>query len=208
MKSPLPYSRRSFFALAAPVLALAFAPFANAQETSVLRPRIEAALNSIQTQKGRFIQIDTVSGLGLQGEFSISRPGRLRFEYDQKPELLIADGSHLARINTRTGGTNLVRLDSTPLRVLLVEVVDLTNGVTITSMEQTPDSLFVTLYQTGKRNQGLLTIFLDLDTYELRGWKIEENDGGITTVILQETQRDVYIDPNTYEIPESGLSND
>ena len=178
-----------------------FASSAWAQQVSILRPRIEAALGSITTQAGGFIQIDTVSGSGQLGKFWIQRPGKLRFEYESRPELLVADGRHIARVNTRTGSVSRVRINATPLRVILSDQVDLTNGVTITSMEQTPDSLFVTFYESGKRDQGLLTIFLDVNTYELRGWKIDENDGNITTVILQDTVSGGSIDQDAFIIP-------
>lgn len=194
--------RRAFMASAAGLGLAALLPAGSfAQQVSVLRPRIEAALNSIRTQKGRFVQIDTSSGYGLEGDIYLSRPGRFRFEYDSGDRLLIADGTHVARVNTRNGNVSRTRLRATPLRIILAETVDLTDGVTITTMEQTPDSLFVTLYENGKRDQGLLTVFLDVNTFELRGWKIEENDGNITTVILQNVENDVYINPNLYEIP-------
>jgi len=174
---------------------------AYAQQVSILRPRIEAALRGITTQQGSFLQIDTNSGSGQAGQFWIQRPGKLRFEYQSRPELLVADGRHVARVNTRTGSVSRVRINATPLRVILSDEVDLTDGVTITSMEQTPDSLFITFYETGKRDQGLLTIFLDVNTYELRGWKIDENDGNVTTVILQDTVSGTAIDQDAFVIP-------
>lgn len=202
MTKQINLTRRTTLGLGLAALAgLGLPQAALAQQFSVLRPRIEAAINSISKQKGRFLQIDTTTGYGLQGDFYISRPGKLRFEYDTRPQLMIADGRHVARVNTRTGTVTRTRLRSTPLRIILSDDADLTDGVTVTKMEQTPDSLFVTLYENGKRNQGLLTVFLDVNTYELRGWKIEESDGNNTTVILQETQSDVYINPNKFNIP-------
>ena len=171
------------------------------QQISVLRPRIEEAIRSISTQSGNFIQIDATSGYGEAGSFHISRPGLLRFEYNERPETLIADGTHVARVNRQNGSVSRVRLRATPLRIILSEDVDLTNGVTITTMEQTPDSLFVTMYETGKRDQGLITVFLDVNTYDLRGWKIDESDGNITTVILQDTQSGLPLDQSLFEIP-------
>ena len=199
-------TRRSALGLGLVAMAsLGLPQSALAQQFSTLRPRIEAAINSIAKQKGRFLQIDTTTGYGLQGDFYISRPGKLRFEYDTRPQVMIADGTHVARVNTRTGTISKTRLRSTPLRIILSDDADLTDGVTVTKMEQTPDSLFVTLYENGKRNQGLLTVFLDVNNYELRGWKIEESDGNNTTVILQETQSDVYINPTLFDIP-SGIN--
>ena len=195
-------SRRRLLALVgAGTVSLLVCLSAVAEEVSVLRPRIETAMREISTQQGSFIQIDSTSGNGHRGQFWISRPGKLRFAYDTRPEMLVANGQHVARINTRTGAVSRVRIGATPLRVILNDEVDLTDGVTITKMEQTPDSLFVTFYETGKRGQGLLTLFLDVTTYELRGWKIEENDGNVTTVILQNTISGLAADPELFVIP-------
>ena len=196
-------SRRAVLSLlGASGLALGLPAQTGAQQVSVLRPRIEEAIRSITTQAGSFVQIDTVSGYGESGQFLISRPGRLRFEYSLRPEVLIADGQHVARVNTDTGAVSRVRLRATPLRVILSDEVDLTDGVTITTMEQTPDSLFVTMYETSRRENGLITVFLDSETFDLRGWKIDEDDGTSTTIILQDTQRGIPIDPNLFNIPD------
>ena len=194
-------SRRSALTLVSSSFAACFlSPYSHGQQISVLRPRIEEAIQTLSTLQGDFIQIDTASGRGEAGKFWISRPGKLRFQYETSPELLIADGTHVARINRDSGSRSRVKIGSTVLRVILSDEIDLTDGITITAMEQTPDSLFVTMYETGKRNQGLLTLFLDINTYELRGWKIEEDDN-TTTLILQDTQKDVAIDPDVFEIP-------
>ena len=195
-------SRRRFLTLATSAFGtLALGTTSGAQTLSVLRPRIEEAIRNITTQRGDFIQIDTSTGRGEQGTYMISRPGRLRFEYDARPEILISDGSHVARVNTRTDSVSRVRLNATPLKILLSDDVDLNNGVTITKMEQTPDSLFVTFFESGKRERGLITVFLDAVSMELRGWKIEENDGLVTTIILQNTQTGIGLDPRVFVIP-------
>ncbi len=193
--------RRALTLMIGAALTFAFNLYAGAQSLSVLRPQIEDAIRSITTQSGEFMQIDTSTGRGEQGTYMISRPGRLRFEYDVRPEILLSDGQYVARVNTQTNAVSRVRLNATPLRILLSDEVDLTDGVTITQMEQTPDSLFVTFFETGKRDRGLITVFLDVESFELRGWKIEENDGLVTTIILQNTQTGVELDPRDFEIP-------
>ena len=174
---------------------------AGAQSVSVLRPKIEQAISDITTQSGTFIQIDIATGESERGRFMISRPGKLRFEYDDQPIILLSDGRHVAQINTLTNSISRVRLNATPLRIILSENVNLSDGISITKMEQTPDSLFVTLYEVGKRNQGLITLFMDAVTFELKGWKIEEQGGLVTAVILQNIQTGVSIESELFRIP-------
>ncbi len=55
--------------------------------------RVEEYLNSIRTLRARFIQL-TQTGGRSQGTFYLSRPGRLRLEYDPPvPTILIANGA-------------------------------------------------------------------------------------------------------------------
>jgi len=52
--------------------------------------RISAYLNSISTLAGNFVQIDP-DGVLSEGQFYMSRPGRIRFEYNEpNPALVVA----------------------------------------------------------------------------------------------------------------------
>ena len=54
---------------------------------------VEAYLNRMTTLRARFLQI-AQNGASAQGWAYISRPGRMRFDYDPpEPLLLVADGS-------------------------------------------------------------------------------------------------------------------
>ncbi|MEE8270591.1 MAG: outer membrane lipoprotein carrier protein LolA, partial [Alphaproteobacteria bacterium] len=60
-------------------------------DASAIR-RIETYLNGLSTVQARFTQISEVGGVA-QGTFYLSRPGRMRIEYDPPiPYLYIADG--------------------------------------------------------------------------------------------------------------------
>ena len=62
--------------------------------------RIEQYLNEITTLKSSFIQISN-NGERLDGELFISRPGRMRVQYEApSPILLVANDSYLAYVDS------------------------------------------------------------------------------------------------------------
>src|SRR5690348_12927266 len=62
---------------------------------------ISAYLNGIVTLKGGFVQI-APTGDTSEGTFYLSKPGKLRFEYNPPaPTLLVADGHDVAVVNRR-----------------------------------------------------------------------------------------------------------
>ena len=77
---------------------------------------ISAYLNGIVTLKGGFIQIEPSGGVD-QGSFYISKPGKMRFEYDPpSPTLIVADGHTVAVANKRLNTVDRYPLSAWSLR--------------------------------------------------------------------------------------------
>jgi Outer membrane lipoprotein carrier protein LolA len=87
--------------------------------------RVNSYLSGVQTLTGNFIQVGP-DGSRTQGDFYISKPGRVRFEYDDpSPIELIADGSSVVVRDRRLATQDVYPLSQTPLRFLLADRVDL-----------------------------------------------------------------------------------
>src|SRR6188472_23156 len=85
---------RTFFAVVAAVLALAFAVTGGAHAQAGV-PEVERYFNSIRTLQARFVQSNP-NGSVVQGTLYLRRPGRMRFEYDAPSQLkIVADGSQV-----------------------------------------------------------------------------------------------------------------
>ena len=87
--------------------------------------RVETYLEAIKTLKGRFLQTSSNGGVA-SGKVFMSRPGRMRFEYDPPtPILMIADGVFL------------IYIDQEPLMLRKWKIVDAQNietSVTLTDV--------------------------------------------------------------------------
>ena len=87
--------------------------------------RVNSYLSGVQTLTGNFVQVGP-DGSRTQGDFFISKPGRVRFEYDDpSPIELIADGSSVVVRDRRLATQDVYPLSQTPLRFLLADHVDL-----------------------------------------------------------------------------------
>ena len=98
--------------------------------------RVVKYLEGIKTLRGGFIQVSSSSRVS-SGKLFMSRPGRMRFEYDP-PEaiLMIADGLFLVYIDKDLEQTTHVFLKSTPLSFLVQEKIDFKGDVTVTEISK------------------------------------------------------------------------
>ncbi len=68
-----------------------FMPLAHAQDMASDIARAENYLRNLSTVKADFIQT-AHNGSRLSGTFYLNRPGKLRFEYNEVDDFIVADG--------------------------------------------------------------------------------------------------------------------
>ncbi|MEM7545032.1 MAG: outer membrane lipoprotein carrier protein LolA [Pseudomonadota bacterium] len=186
--------------------ALAFAaatPAAFAQDGRQLA-RISAYLNSITTLAGDFVQVDP-DGILSEGQFYMTRPGRIRFEYNEpNPALVISDGFWVGVVDKRYSQVERYPLSETPLNLILKEDVDLGAEGAVKAIEESEGQLRVRAEDPEHPERGSITMIFGSNPLELRQWIIDDAQGGATTVALSDTRANVPIEPKQYVIPDSG----
>jgi outer membrane lipoprotein-sorting protein len=106
-------------------------------EQRAIVDRVNGYLSGMQTLAGKFIQIGP-DGSRTQGDFVISKPGRVRFEYDDpSPIELIADGSSVVVRDRRLATQDVYPLSQTPVALPAVRTAS-TLRRTRTSLRFTP----------------------------------------------------------------------
>lgn len=195
-------NRRSLLAAAAAVTVAAALP-AKANDARELA-RISAYLNSITTLSGDFVQIDP-DGVLSEGRFLMSRPGRVRFEYNQpNPALVISDGFWVGVIDKRYDQIDRYPLSETPLNLILKDDVDLRKEGAVKNIEKSDDQMRVLAQDPDYPERGSITLVFGANPLELRQWIIDDSQGGVTTVALSEIRSGVDINPAEFVIPEKG----
>lgn len=168
--------------------------------------RVESYLNQVTTLKARFLQI-APNGGQAEGTAFVSRPGRLRLQYDPpSPLLVVADGTFLIVHDRELGEPSYIPLDSTPAGILVRENVQLDGkDVTVTRVTRSPGVLNVTLVESDDPGQGELTLVFSEKPFALRQWRVLDAQGNTTTVSLYEAQSGMILDPQLFRFKPPGF---
>jgi len=186
--------------VAAAAVALAATPAWPALPEAAREPvaRVEAYLNSIDTLRSSFVQINSDGGQ-VTGELYYRRPDKMRLEYDPPSRVLIvADRWQVIYHDRRLKQVSHLLTGSTPLGFLLSEDIELDGDVTVTGVEATGGELRVTLVRTDEPSQGSITLVFAEQPLELRRWTVVDAQGLPTHVVLDGVETGVALDDELF----------
>jgi outer membrane lipoprotein-sorting protein len=177
-------------------------------DTDAALTEINSALNAMTTMRARFVQT-APDGSAAQGLLSLSRPGRLRFEYDDPtPVLIIADGTTVAVEDTDLETVDRAPLRSTPLWWLLKADTNLAEDAEIVSMFHEFGSVYLTLEDPSDEMQGQIIFVFSDDDYQLVEWFVTDGLGQNTRVQLIDTEFGLRLSPRLFVIEEPENARD
>lgn len=163
---------------------------------------ISAYLNSLVTLKGGFLQINP-DGTTSEGQFYISKPGKMRFEYRPPvPTLIVADGHTVAVANTRLNTVDRYPLADTPLGLILGTDVDIRRNPQLVSVEHQQGAIVIHLRTSQNRQRANLTLVFSEPAYELRQWTVIDEQGLSTTVALRNVTPGVSLSSSLFVLPD------
>ncbi len=164
--------------------------------------RIERYLNNISTMRARFLQVAANDELS-QGWVFISRPGKLRVEYDPPtPVLIIGDGAWLIYHDSELEQTTYRSLESSLAGFLVQKTVRLGDAVTVTGLERGPGVIRVKLVKSGEAEEGSLALTFSDRPLVLRQWTITDAEGQATQIALVNAQFGLSLDGALFEFTE------
>jgi outer membrane lipoprotein-sorting protein len=160
--------------------------------------RIEQYLNSIRTMRSRFVQVG--SDGTARGTFYLSRPGKLRLEYESPVTiLLIANGGMLQQYDTRLGQGSYVALDSTPAGLLVADQIRLSGAVTVVAVTRSEGGIDVALVKTRDPRAGRITFSFQAQPLQLSRWSLVDGQGRMTRVTLEQVQVGIPLDNTLFQ---------
>src|SRR6476660_4442632 len=168
---------RTFLAVAAAVLAFAFAAAGGAHAQAGV-PEVERYFNSIRTLQARFVQSNPNGGV-VQGTLYLRRPGRMRFEYDAPSQLkIVADGTQVTMWDPPNRDFGQWPIGWTAASFLVKEPLQLSGDITVEALQRQQDGLLaLTMTQTRKPQEGKFIVRMSDSPMQLRGWSIIDNRG-------------------------------
>lgn len=143
----------------------------------------EAWLNRLGSVKARFLQI-AQNGAAAEGTAWILRPGRMRFEYDAEPLLLVASHGQFFYFDKALRQPSIVPVSATPLGLLLRENLRFEGDITVSRVERGGGLFRITLHRTGAPAEGRLTLVFSENPVELKQWAVVDAQGQETRVSL------------------------
>lgn len=162
--------------------------------------RAEEYLNGVTTLKARFLQVSP-NGSSVEGDAYLSRPGRLRLQYDPpSPLLVVADGSFLIVHDSQLGEPSYIPLGSTPAGILVRPGVKLDGGdVLVTRVIRLPGVVRISVVEAEDPAAGEITLVFSDKPFVLRQWQIKDAQHQVTTVSLYQTQSGLTLDGKLFE---------
>jgi outer membrane lipoprotein-sorting protein len=170
--------------------------------------RVDTYLSTVQTLTGKFVQIGPDGGRST-GLFYLSKPGRVRFEYDSpNPTELVADGQSVVVRDRNLGTQDVYPLSQTPLRFLLADHVDLMKDTNLVAVYA--DDVFVTVVVEEKNalvGTSRLMIMFDAKDMQLKQWTVTDPQGYDTTVAVYNLDSSKKLNPSMFRIDYTNYHN-
>jgi outer membrane lipoprotein-sorting protein len=157
------------------------AAFAAPQESL---PRIETYLNGLTTIAADFTQVAPDGSLA-SGKFYLQRPGKMRWQYDPPtPILMVSNGSTITYFDRELAQTSYIPIESTLAGFLARDTITLSGDVTVKSLVENAGILRLTIFQTGKDDEGSLLLEFSDHPLQLRNFTVTDAAGQVTTIAL------------------------
>lgn len=168
---------------------------------SVNAAPINAYLQQLRTAQGRFSQTNP-NGSKQTGTFRLSKPGRIRFDYDSpKGALVVADGNWVGVFDPKSN-RNPTRypLQNTPLQMLLRDSISLAEPGLVLGAIKDARGTHITVVDPRAPKEGRLVMTFSENPIQLREWEVITKTGQRTKVALTELRTGGTIERNIFSI--------
>ncbi|MEZ5999866.1 outer membrane lipoprotein carrier protein LolA [Hyphomonas sp.] len=195
--TPLALARQATPEAAPTKITAAPAGMTAAQRTALLK-EIATSMEKVKTASGRFDQL-APDFTTSTGSFAISRPGKVRFDYDApSPLLIVSNGTTVAMQDSELETTDRVPLGSTPLALLLDDNLDFETEAEIVDVSESGDETAVTLRDPDGEMDGTLTLLFSGPDHDLTGWRTIDSAGNLTQVELHDVVTGKKLNPRLF----------
>lgn len=161
--------------------------------------RIERYLNSITTLRSRFLQISPAGDIA-RGTVLISRPGKMRIDYDPPvPVLIVTEGGWLMFYDKELEASSYTSLDDSLAGFLVRPRIQLGGDVMVRDLDRAKSVVRVTIVRRDAPESGALTLVFSENPLSLRQWTLIDGRGGETRVALENPLFNGKIDAKEFD---------
>lgn len=162
--------------------------------------RAIAYLEGLRIIQGRFKQTDHKARLS-EGAYFLSRPGKIRFEYDKpRGSVIIADGKWVHKWDDRLKTNDRFALDQTPLSLILKNQIHFNQGVIITKVMSDQKGFDLLVRDRRKQVEGQISLRFETQNtgFRLHSWTITDAQGHATKVELLTIEAKKSLSPTLF----------
>jgi outer membrane lipoprotein-sorting protein len=176
------------------------------KEQQNLISSIEAYLNSIDSLVAEFIQI-APDGTTSDGTFFLSRPGRVRWQYNPPvPIIIVVNKGKLIYRDYDLDQISHSSADHVVASFLTRQLIRLTGSdVEIIDLNQKDSVTRLTVRQKNKEDQGLLTLIFSDKPMQLKKLEMTDATGQITSVSFRKMKQGEVLDDGLFQIEDPRL---
>ena len=165
--------------------------------------RANAWLDAARVMSADFVQIGP-DGRRSEGQLSLERPGRVRFEFTQPARFqVVADGRSVAVIDRKLGTQDEYFIAQTPLKFLLVDHIDIARDTRVLSVADEGNAVTIEIEdRAALGGTAHLTLVFDATSFALKKWTMIDAQGFQTVVSLSNIDLTTRPDPALFHIDE------
>jgi len=178
---------------------------------------LEAYLEHLGTVEARFTQKYETGETGT-GDFYLSRPGRMRFQYDSPNDsFVVADGTFIYFWDAELKQVSQAPIDSTLAYFLLRPQIGLTaktaekgdNEINVREVTRIGDEIYLTLELANDPAQGQVTVIFTAQPLRIVRWIVRDAQGFQTIVTMSDWKEGVELDKDLFYFarPDFGGAN-
>ena len=152
--------------------------------------KAEAYLQNLKTAQADFIQTSSL-GARLSGKFYLDRPGKLRFDYNEVKDFIVADGVFVYFYDSQLGSQSNAPIGQTLADFLLRKDLSFSGDLKVIQSYKKDGQVSITLTQKNDPGAGQVELFFTEVPYALSRWRVTDAQGEITEVTLKNLQTGV-----------------
>jgi len=163
--------------------------------------KVSSYFSAIHTLQRSFLQT-SADNRRMKGKFYISRPAHFRFDYARPSrQIVISDGRYLAVQDLALNNEDRVALDQSVFRFVLSSDVNLLRDAKIIQIEESPNSIAITLEDKDANVPGQLKLLLTTKPgLELKEWTTKDAEGIETRIEVSDLAKGVELDAEIFKI--------
>lgn len=174
--------------------------FSNPSIAQVRDPEITKAeqyLKNLKTAQADFIQSSSV-GSRLSGQFYLDRPGRLRFNYNEVKDFIVADGFFVYFYDSQLEEQSNAPIGQTLADFLLRKDLKMSGDLKVTKLLKKDGVVAITLTQTDDPGAGQIELFFNEVPYMLSRWRVTDAQNQVTDVVLKNFKSGIELDDDLF----------